>query len=41
MYKNMKECNFMYKILDPDQVKAKASKDSLRELSQSQLADLI
>ena len=33
MYKNMKECNAMYRILDPFNSKLKASKDSLKELS--------
>jgi hypothetical protein len=41
MYKNMKECNLMYKILDPHQIKFKPSKDNLKELSHSQIADLI
>jgi hypothetical protein len=41
MYKNMKECNLMYKILDPHQTKFKPSKDNLKELSHSQIADLI
>lgn len=35
MYKNMKECNLMYKILDPHQNRFKPSKDNLKELSHS------
>jgi hypothetical protein len=41
MYKNMKECNSIYRVLDPHNSRAKASKENLRELSQSQIADLI
>ena len=41
MYKNMKECNQIYKLIDPHNTKFKASKDNLKELSQSQIADLI
>jgi hypothetical protein len=35
MYKNMKECNMMYKILDPHQSRFRPSKDNLKELSHS------
>ena len=41
MYKNMKECNDIYRILDPHNSRPKASKENLKELSQSQIADLI
>jgi hypothetical protein len=40
MYKNLKECNAIFKILEPKH-KAKISKDMLKELRLSDLTDLI
>jgi hypothetical protein len=33
MYKNMKECNAIYRILDPHNSRPKTQKENLRELS--------
>ncbi|TNV75633.1 hypothetical protein FGO68_gene11252 [Halteria grandinella] len=43
MYKNMKECNTIFKLVDPERggLKRKASMDKTKELSASQIADLI
>ena len=40
MYKNLKECNAMYKLLEP-RSRLKISKDNFKELRLSELTDLI
>ena len=40
MYKNLKECNAIYKILEPKS-KNKMSKDLFKDLRLSDLTDLI
>ena len=40
MYKNLRECNAIFKILEP-RLKAKTSKDHFKELRLSELSDLI
>ena len=40
MYKNLKECNAIFKLLEP-KIKQKISKDNFGELRHSDLYDLI
>jgi hypothetical protein len=40
MYKNLKECSSIFKVLEP-RSKDKISKDSLKELRMADIADLI
>lgn len=40
MYKNLKECNGIFKILEP-RLKNKISKDNIKDLRMSELTDLI
>lgn len=40
MYKNLRECNAMFKILEP-RARLKISKDNFKELRLSELTDLI